>query len=952
MAALREGASLLERDVELGAIQALLRNARDGRGGMLLLEAPAGLGKSTLIAQARIFATSQDMEVLHARAHVFGRDYPFALTRGLFQRLLARTALAERRELLSGSAGGAQAVFAPPVGSGELVANERLFPILHGLMWLTSNLAERRAVLLAVDDLHWADPLSLRFLLYLCGQVTDLPVAVIAGSRPAEPDAPQELITQLRAAAATVCLRLASLTREAVGQMVRERLPTATPSFCDACVLATGGNPFLLSEFLTDVAQRGIEPDDGSVEAIEQAPTSVHDTVIARLWRLGSEAVALARAVAVLGDDAHMRYATALAGVDPDHAAILASRLASMQILDDAEPLRFVHPLVGSAVHNEIAAAELAAAHHQAARLLAADGASPEGVAAHLLRADRRGEAWCVGYLRHAADRSLGQGGAESAVHYLRRALEEPPSKECRATVLVELGEAEALTAERQAVHRFQDALELLSGARDRAGVLLRLGRALHAAGRMAEASDVLKRGMHELADDDELMDELKATFLATAWLDAAHARDVEAWRAELLLLQGGRRRRTHRAVLAQTTMHELFSGEHYTKVVESATRLYDDGALLEEEGPDSLNVWIAIGCLSWSDALAPAERMIETAKAVARQQGALAASAQALYARSWPRYWQGRVSDAIADAQAAVSAWGAPGATGMYLPAAQYWLAVALIEHDDVDAAAAALRLCDAEERWGSTALYVQWRVGQAHVAFARRDWDAALEHLHTGARLLSESFPWAVNPALLPWRSLMALAAQKVGDDELAKRIAAEELDLARRFGAPRPLGIALRTAGLVEGGASGLECLQEGVAVLQRSPSKLELCRALIDLGAAQRRAGRRAEAREPLRRGLDLAHRFEARALARRADEELRATGARPRRRAASGPEALTPAERRTVELAADRLTNREIAQSLFVTVKTVEWHLRNAYAKLQIESRQEVQHVLRRSSPSN
>jgi DNA-binding CsgD family transcriptional regulator len=169
----------------------------------------------------------------------------------------------------------------------------------------------------------------------------------------------------------------------------------------------------------------------------------------------------------------------------------------------------------------------------------------------------------------------------------------------------------------------------------------------------------------------------------------------------------------------------------------------------------------------------------------------------------------------------------------------------------------------------------------------------------------------------------------------------LSSEELELARIWGAPRALGAALRVAGVVEGGQRGLALLEEAVEVLADSPAKLEHAKARTELGAALRRAKRRSEARDQLRHAVELATRCGAAALATRAETELLATGARPRRIALSGLESLTPSERRVAELAAEGPTNREIAQALFVTPKTVEVHLSSVYRKLGIRSRSQL-----------
>jgi DNA-binding NarL/FixJ family response regulator len=196
-----------------------------------------------------------------------------------------------------------------------------------------------------------------------------------------------------------------------------------------------------------------------------------------------------------------------------------------------------------------------------------------------------------------------------------------------------------------------------------------------------------------------------------------------------------------------------------------------------------------------------------------------------------------------------------------------------------------------------------------------------------------------------VLPWRAEAALAHAARGEEADGGRLAREECRLAREFGAPRPLGLALRALAAAGGREERLKRCREAVAVLARSEARLDHAHALCDLGAALRRGGARREAREPLRAALDAATRLAAAGLAARARDELAASGARPRRAAQSGRDALTPAEVRVADLAARGLANREIAQALFLTVKTIETELGHAYAKLGIRSRRELPSVL-------
>jgi DNA-binding CsgD family transcriptional regulator len=297
----------------------------------------------------------------------------------------------------------------------------------------------------------------------------------------------------------------------------------------------------------------------------------------------------------------------------------------------------------------------------------------------------------------------------------------------------------------------------------------------------------------------------------------------------------------------------------------------------------------------------------------------------------------------AEADARAALESTGVQRAQHTGLPFAIMGLVDALIERGELDQAERAFAdggIVGPLPEFLQLNFVLDCRA-RLHLArgFAREALDDLLE---CGRRLEG----WKVhNPGMIPWRSSAALALSLLGERDEAIRVALEEVELARRFEVPRELGIALRAAGLVEGGERGVELLREAADVLVTSPAKLEYARALTDLGAAVRRGGQRSKAREPLRRGLELAQRCGATALADRARAELVATGARPRRAVLSGLEALTASERRVAEMAAEGATNREIAQALFVTEKTIEWHLSQSYRKLGIGSRTELRRAL-------
>jgi len=205
--------------------------------------------------------------------------------------------------------------------------------------------------------------------------------------------------------------------------------------------------------------------------------------------------------------------------------------------------------------------------------------------------------------------------------------------------------------------------------------------------------------------------------------------------------------------------------------------------------------------------------------------------------------------------------------------------------------------------------------------------------------------------NPSSVPWRSWAAEGLRLLDRNDEARALAADELALARRWGDPHAIGASLRVLGLIEGTA-GIGLLREAVEVLAGSEARLEYARALVDLGAALRRENRRTEARQRLREGVDLALRSGAFGLAGRANEEIAATGARPRKVLQTGLDALTTSERRVAQLAADGMGNKEIAQTLFITIKTVEVHLSHAYRKLEIRSRAQLHNALLTPAPNS
>jgi DNA-binding CsgD family transcriptional regulator len=924
-------APLLERERELRAIHDALAAACGGKGSVTLVEGHAGTGMSGLLAEAARQAFAADMEVLRAAGDEAEQEFAFGVARQLFEARLWRAEPAERSELLSGAAGFARDLFepgsrAPPPGDTDTALR-----LVHGLFWIAQNLAERRPLALIIDDAHWADAPSLRLLNYLTNRIADLPVAVIAAWRVDAERPETATVAALAASPATRVLRLAPLSKDAVTAVVRARLPDADEAFCAACAEATGGNPSYLEELLRTVEAEGVPPtDEGAAQVRELVPEAVSRSVFLRLSRLPAEAAAVAQAVAVLRQGS-VADAAALAGVHPDQAGRLADTLTAAGVFAEREELAYSHPIIRATVYEDIPSAERGRMELRAAKLLSTAGAPPERVCAHLLAAPPSRQPWVVEPLRIAAAHALARGVPESAVRYLRRALAEPPL-DAQAEVLVEVGLAEAAAAKPEAPERLEAAIQMLDDPLEIARLQLIRGRALSAQGRFAEAARAFEDGEARAKDrDPDLVVELEAGYLGVARFDP-RLNAVASGRIERLVRQPPTEDAPgQRPVLADIALARAWAGASATEVLPLADRAWAGGALLAEQGPDAHSIYILTGALLSIDELELELEVLGAALREAQRRGSVMAVATASYCRSIPLYYLARIPEALADAEQAVQT--ERDGWEMFLPTARAFSAMALLEHGDVDGAERALELRDAE-RWRESLPYVPYLDARARLLLAqRRPGEALAEALEVG-RLLEETYG-GTGRGYLQWRCTAALAAAASGDQELAARLCAEELELARAGDRAREIGATLRTAAVLETGERRVELLQEAVETLERSQSTLELLRALVDLGAALRRAGRRKEARQPLRRALELASARGATALAERARAELLASGARPRRTELAGVQALTPSELRVARLAAEGLLNREIAEALFISRKTVDYHLGHVYQKLDV-----------------
>jgi len=931
---------LLERANELGAIAAGVRAALNGEGRALVIEGPPGIGKSALLEEARSMALTAGMQVLAARGGHVACDVGW----GVVEQLFGRAARADTR-LLSGQAHSTAPIFGldrPQPGS----ASDSAFPSTHGLYWLTVNIAERCPLVLLVDDVQHADLASAGFLAYVAQRLDGVPALVVVALRSGTA---AERVQQAVARFETIWPR--PLSPAATSSLVRAALGACDDQIPAACHRATGGNAFLLTELIREIAALG---PDAALTAIERTPANVKGSIAARLETFTAPARRIAHAVAVLGDGTPLWAAASLAGLDLEVAGEAADALRSGAILSDRARLEFLHPIIRSAVYDELAAEQRSRLHAQAARVLADGPSSSEQVAAHLLRCEPRGDPTTRDRLRAAAQEAMRRGAPDSAVAYLRHAIAGPASARSRVELLMDLARAEAsVFAVDAACEHLRGALEAASGRDERLQVARVAGSLIPHSDRadavMRAWLPLLARVRDEFADRPEIAATIDADIANAGRFDLG-GRQLAITVSRRLRCQAGtvgddRLNRVDATVLAAYAAELTMAGEPAARAIEIA-RLGIARLRGNEQTLSSHIHLVLVRTLITADQLDDAGRILDKLVADSAKRGSIFEFAFASTFRAHLNNRRGDVCEAEADARAALSVareqrWtvGGPGVAAE--------LVHALIERDELEAAE---QLLTQSELVGEASalptpytsnllLYARGRLR----ASAGRHVAAVVDLLECGRR---QALWEEHNPALIPWRSEAALALNALGDRQRALELADDELGRARRFGAPRALGIALSAAAmLADRSAASLDLAGEAADVLGRSSARLEHARSLACLGELLHGGGRTLDARAALKDALELSHLCGAAAVERRARDSLRATGARPRRPRLSGPNALTPSERRVATMAASGMSNREIAEALFVTVRTIEFHLGGAYRKLEIDGRAQLSRAL-------
>ena len=874
---------LFERERVLGALVEVAASARSGSGTAALVTGTPGIGKTRLLGALMGEATTAGTVCLHAAGHPLERDYGFGVVRQLFAHL--PTDLLDEA-LAAGDRG-------PATGQDDL------FATLQALVTALARTAGERPLLVVVDDVQWVDDPSLRFLHFLARRLATTSIALVVAVRNGQ-QRETALLGELCDAVGGTELVLQPLTRAGVGRVLRQRLPEVADAFVDACLAWTRGNPLYLGELARTVESEGFAPTvDGAAMLADLAPGTIGRLVFVRIARAGDAAVAVAQAVAVLGDAPPVAAVARLAGLEVAVAGTAAADLIRLDILDDR--LAFTHPVVREAVYDDLAAPLRAARHLAAAEILHDLGAPREAVAAQLVLGPATDAAWARESLQRAARAAVGRGAPQAAARFLDHAGAGPDLPDDPVSV----------------------------------GADVTRTHLLWISGRSAEAIELAERTVDHRAAADEAdpradtrPDAMLAMKLMLQCVTPGTGRPDPDLLARFAELPGTTQ--VERDCLLPVILHRLARGTEAAeirplvdRVIGGATR----GASRRRSPATWLFLVLHLGDLDGTLAF------VDRYRAAAEDSDSPMWRAEALTVRAQALYRLGRLAEAEADAHAALT--GTDGTFAVTGPVAATTLMYSRLELGDLAGAQSAAEEFHFPSHREDTAFASLAEAAMGRVRVRAGDVTGGLALLRSAGERL-DAVEWLV-PELSPWRLDAAQALAAVGRREEAVEVLGPAEEAARRFGAPNGLGRVLRVRALLDDPVS-IDLLRESVAVYDDTSLPLKRAHSLVELGSALRRAGRRTEARDPLAEARDIAARCGAAPLLDRATTELTATGARPRSTARTGVEALTASEARVARLAATGLRNADIARELFVQPTTVEKHLASVFRKLGIESR--------------
>ncbi|WP_419248393.1 ATP-binding protein [Streptomyces virginiae] len=923
---------MVERDAELAivdeALDQLTGPGPDAGGALLAFSGPAGLGKTTLLAELRRRAHARHCTVLAARGGEQEQSQPFHVARQLIQPQLAGTSEQELRAAL----GGWYSIVGPALG---LCAPEQGVPpdpqgLRDGLDWVLTHLVVKRApVALVLDDAHWADPESLGWLAAFAPRAEHLPLLLVVAYRPDELPEHADAFRTLPGRAGQRPLPLAPLTPAAVATLVREAVGAhADDAFCQEAWAVTTGNPFEAVELTAKVHGKGLTPVEANAPQLRDLAAAQRGSgLVARLERLGPSTVRFAWACAVLGTAIPRDLAARVAALGAEEAVDATRRLRDARILSAAtaeEPdagLEFVHPLIATGIYRAIPDALRVALHGKAAAAVVDAGLGSSAAARHLLETHPENDPWVVRTLREAAGENLRAGAPEAARRQLARALLEPPDFDERAAVLYELGCASLLTEPANTVNHLRAALaEPSDDPTLRQGIVIRLAQVLAHSDRLAEASESLAR---EIPYTQDVRARLRLQSEQFMW-DAFNAAETDSpARSRRLARLADRltgRDLTERYIIGLRAWDACLRGEPVDVVLHHAGRVLERPFSWAHEDRGFEVPVLAAMVHMYADRPGRAEELFEAGTAEFERHGWRGAHLSFAYSlRAYVRYRRGRLVEAEELARAGLRL---AERVGRRTPVHWYAIAILLTTLLARGRSEEAWELAQ-EHEYGSpfpaAVVFPDSQTVYAELLLSRGETRAAIVELEAVDRRLT---PRGIqNPSWCPWQLHLARAVA-ADDPPRARALADDAVRRARAFGAASGIGQALRVAAHVAAPEDRARLLQEAVTLLSASPAGYELACALAALGTELRDA-------DLLTQAVVTARECGADGLAAETTEVLLGLGGAPPHGQA-WEDGLTEEERRAADLAV-RAEKEPVPE--VVVLPAPDWDLSSACRKL-------------------
>ncbi|MEQ0563648.1 AAA family ATPase [Amycolatopsis sp. NEAU-NG30] len=899
------------REPELSRLTGLFPVVLGGRAASAVVSGEFGMGKSATLHAAAALAEEAGFAAAVATGSRLESHLPAGVVRQLLTALEGPGSPRPREPHVTEQCGPA----------GESEALERFSRIVR-------DAAGQRPLFLGIDNVHLADVWSMRCLAYLRNRVLDLPVLLVLTALPGHP--PHREVALLDIVGSTP----ATIALNGLGDAATaELLGLAPGELVSACREATGGNPVLL-QALRPRLLPGADPHELGSALIGQ--------VLHTRMQEFPHAPAILDAAAILGEDADFDLLARLAGVDELGALQAIDTMVRLHVLNNSSKPTLTYSFLRNSLLKDMPQTTRAVNHARAAKLLTETGAPPERVAAHLLEATSIRIPWAVDVLRLSARDAVFTGRAELAARHLRRALDERLSSGRRMAVLLQLAHAEFQFDPPAAAKRVREAVDTVGNRETAAHIAMAMllslcgGQdarlAISAAGQIAARLDA--------GGPDAVWPLLCMTYLAEAGSRLGPPPEFRDFEEQWAPLTDPAAQRSRSALLALDAVRSGDSAQeavsHFADALSG-----DDSELFEQHYFFTLATAVLADEPLHVDRLCRVLDVEREPWDVHVPHGALPTLARGIALQA-----SGDLQRASVHFESLLRRFDERGGTttcpvGVLCAAklVECWVDLGRFE--------AATSLLDRMDFVASQGLfthtYLLYARGRLRVAtgYTRFGFE---DLLSCGRRLAHHGMRF---PGFVPWRAHAARAALALGQADDAARLAEEDMNASARWGAARPLGTALTTLGLVREDDEAERALNKAITTLKSSPARLQLATALTELGSLQARHGQSEKAIETLRQAVELSEHCGARPLARRAAEELR-SARRALTPAKDNEHGLTRQENRIAVMAAQGLTNREIATALHLTRRTVELHLSGAYRKLGIPGRAELGGALAKS----